>query len=291
MTVQHQSYLELRKDVSEEFARKTLLYNLKSLKKNVRATSRAMKCSPHTVYLAIGKEKKGNLKDSSHRPKSKHPHHLDNDKEQMIIEYRKKTKLGKRRLRYFIFQKEGIDIPESTIGKVIKRNNLQRTKRKRVKRSRASPFCNMAFLFPFQEMQADVKEILDKETLPEEVYRHLKISDLPIFQWTVIDVLTRIRFIAFSYRKDWFCGKAYLQLVIWWIRSFGFYYSLHIQSDGGVEFAASAPGSFKRNLEKVFKPLGVTRSIIRKGHPEDNAFVERSHQTDDQEFYIPYLLL
>ena len=91
-------------------------------------------------------------------------------------------------------------------------------------------------------------------------------------------------------RKTPFCGKAFLQLVIWWIRSFGFYYPLHIQSDGGVEFAASAPGSFKRNLEKVFKPLGVRRSVIRKGHPEDNAFVERSHQTDDQEFYIPYLL-
>jgi len=53
----------------------------------------------------------------------------------MIIEYRKKTKLGKRRLRYFIFEEEGINIPESTIGKVIKRNNLQRKKRKRVKRS------------------------------------------------------------------------------------------------------------------------------------------------------------
>jgi len=78
--------------------------------------------------------------------------------------------------------------------------------------------------------------------------------------------------------------------VIWWIRSFGFYYPLHIQSDGGVEFAASVPGSFKRNPERVFKPLGVTRSVIRKGHPEDNVFVERSHRTDDQEFYIPYLL-
>ena len=127
MSIQHQSYLELKKDTGEEFARKTILYNLESFNKNIRATARAMKCSPHTVYLAIGKEKKGNLKDSSHRPKSKHPHHLDNDKEQMIIEYRKKTKLGKRRLRYFIFQKEGIENLESTIGKVIKRNNLQRT--------------------------------------------------------------------------------------------------------------------------------------------------------------------
>ena len=149
----------------------------------------------------------------------------------------------------------------------------------------------MENLFPFQELQADLKEILDKGTLPKEVYSHLKAQDLPIFQWTVIDVLTRIRFLAFSYKKDWFCGKAFLQLTIWWIRSFGFYYPIHIRTDGGVEFAASSPGSFKRNLESVFKPLGVRRSVIRKRHPEDNGFVERSHQTDDQEFYIPYLLM
>jgi len=67
----------------------------------------------------------------------------------MIIDYRKKTKLGKRRLRYFIFQKEGVDIPESSIGKVIKRNNLVRKKRKRVKRPRASPSYDMENLFPF----------------------------------------------------------------------------------------------------------------------------------------------
>jgi len=68
----------------------------------------------------------------------------------------------------------------------------------------------MEFLFSFQELQADVKEILDKETPPKEVYSYLAESNLPIFQWTVIDVLTLVRFIAFSYRKDWFCGKAYL---------------------------------------------------------------------------------
>ena len=145
-----------------------------------------MKCSAHTVYLALEKQKKGNLKDSSHRPKSKHPRYIEEEKEQIIIEYGKKTKLGKRRLRYYIFQKEGINIAESTIGKVIKRAHLERKRRKRVKRSRASPFYDMQFLFPFQEMQVDVKEIMDKETLPKEVYRHLETTNLPLFQWTVI---------------------------------------------------------------------------------------------------------
>ncbi len=55
MSIQHQSYLELKKDVGEEFTRKTILYNLESLKNNIRATARAMKCSAHTVYLALEK--------------------------------------------------------------------------------------------------------------------------------------------------------------------------------------------------------------------------------------------
>ena len=61
MTVQHQSYLELKKDTGEEFARKALLYNLKFLKNNVRATARAIKCSAHTVYLALKKDKERKL--------------------------------------------------------------------------------------------------------------------------------------------------------------------------------------------------------------------------------------
>lgn len=239
---------------------------------------RVMRCSPHTVYRAIRKRDEGDLKDTPHKPKRKHPHHLEDEKESMIVEYRKKTKLGKRRLRYFIFQKEGVNIPESTIGKVVKRHRLQRKKRKRVKRSRASPSYCFEKLFPFQELQVDVKQILDKGTLPDTVYRYLKASNLPLFQWTAIDVLTRIRFLSFSYKKDSFSGKAFLQLAIWWIRSFGFHHPIHIQTDGGQEFAASSPGSFERNLEDVFKPLGVRRSVIRKGHPEDNAFVERSQK-------------
>jgi len=114
----------------------------------------------------------------------------------MIIDYRKKMGLGKRRLRYYIFQREGIAIPESTIGKVIRRSGLPQ-RRKRVRRHHHAPKYDMESLFPFQELQVDVKEILDKRTLPRQVYAYLKSSGLPIYQWTAIDVRTRIRFKAF----------------------------------------------------------------------------------------------
>ena len=183
--------------------------------------------SSHTVYLALKKEKENNLKDSSHRPKRKHPNHLPEEIENIIIHYRKKTGFGKRRLSYHIYDKEKIYIPESTIGKVLKRRNLVRKKR-RIKRKRTKRY-NWDALYPFQFLQVDVKEILDSGTLPSHIYKHLERSDLPIYQWTAIDVLTRIRFIAYSYKKDWLCGKAFCQMIIWWIRSFGFSHHITIQ--------------------------------------------------------------
>jgi hypothetical protein len=65
---------------------------------------------------------------------------------------------------------------------------------------------------------------------------------------------------------------------------------LTIWTDGGVEFNSARSEAFQRTCKEFWEPLGVKRKIIRKGHPEDNPFVERSHQTDDYEFYIPHLL-
>ena len=60
------------------------------------------------------------------RAKRKHPNYLPEEIENIIIHYRKKTGFGKRRLNYHIYDKEKIYIPESTIGKLLKRRNLVR---------------------------------------------------------------------------------------------------------------------------------------------------------------------
>ncbi len=123
----------------------------------------------HTVYRAIRKRDEGDFKNTSHKAKSKYPRHIEEEKEQMVVEYRKKTELGKGRLRYYIFQKEGVNISESTIGKVIKRAGPERKRRRRLARSCASPSYCFEKLFLFKEMQVAVKEMLDKETLTKEV--------------------------------------------------------------------------------------------------------------------------
>jgi len=291
MTILSQSYSEIKNQTNVVFARKILLENLQMHDNNVTETAKAMRCSRGTVYLAQEKKKLKNMKDSSHIPKSKHPRHTAKWKEDIVIEYRSKTKFGKRRLRTTLYREEKLCLPESTIGKIILRHPELINKRpKRVKRSDRPPRYDFDKLLPFQQMEVDLKEILDKKALPPNIYNYLKNSNLPVYQWTAIDVLTRIRFLAWSREKTWTNGRAFMLYVIWWIRSFGITYNVNFQTDGGVEFSASKFGAWVRAIKDIWEPINVSRSIIRKGHPEDNPFVERSHRTDDEEFYIPHLL-
>lgn len=171
---------------------------------NIKETARAMRCSRGTIYLAIEKEKIRDLTDCSHIPKSKHPNHTAGWKEDIVVYYRKKMKIGKRRLRLLIYSQEKLLLPESTIGKIISRHpKLKKKKTKRIPRSKRPPRYDFDKLLPFQQMEIDLKEILDKKTLPRNIYNHLKNSTLPVYQWTVIDVLTRIRFLAWSLAKTW----------------------------------------------------------------------------------------
>ncbi len=49
----------------------------------------------------------------------------------------------------------------------------------------------------------DTKEITDKRTLPKEIYEYILNSDfIPKWQWTIIEPVTRIRFLAWSYSRN-----------------------------------------------------------------------------------------
>jgi hypothetical protein len=44
------------------------------------------------------------------------------------------------------------------------------------------------------------------------------------------------------------------------------------------------------DLRKLLSGFGCRVIQNHKGHPEENAHLERSHRTDDEEFYIPRVL-
>jgi len=290
MIILSQTYFMLKKETGTEFARKVLLENLRRNEGNVKKTAKEMGCSRNTIYLALKKEKESDLTDKPHTPKSFHPKTTKKEIVDLIVKRRKETGFGKRRLRWYIAEKDNILIPESTIGKILKEKRLTR-KKKRVKREYHLIKYQWERILPFENLEIDTKEILDKRTLPKDVYEYLLKSDfIPKYQWTAIEPKTRIRLLSWSFNKDWSCGQVFLKMVVWWLRLFGFRKKIILWSDGGTEFQASMRKAFERANECFFEPLGIERKIIRKGHPEDNPFVERSHQTDDFEFYIPHLL-
>ena len=285
-----QPYILLKKETGAEFARKTLLENLRINQGNVRKTAQDMDCSRNTVYLVLAKEKSDCLTDESHRPKTSHPRTTLPEIADLIAKRRKETGFGKRRLRRHLISKDSLVIPESTIGKIMRVKGLARKKR-RVRREYHQIKYLWDKILPFEQLEMDTKEILDKDTLPKEIYGHVLSSDfIPKWQWTVIDPATRIRFLAWSYSRDWSNGQVFGKMVVWLLRLFGFNQRIIAWSDGGVEFNATQPGSFERSCSDFWNPLGVERKIIRKGHPEDDPFVERSHQTDEYELYLPWLL-
>jgi len=243
----------------------------------VSQIARLWSFSPNTIRLAIEKEKKGDLKDDSRAPHfvwNKTPSEI----EDKVANLRKETGFGKRRIA------RDLGLPEGTIRNILSRLKIP-TKRYRSFSGQRRKSYDLEKIAPFEELQMDVKEILDKKGLPKEIYQHFQRVKLPLYQWTCIDVKTRIRFLALSFSNSWTAGRVFVATIIWWLRTFGILGKIHIQHDGGKEFSALQEKSFKRAQQCFFDLLGVTRSLIRKRHAEDNAYVERSHRTDDEEFY------
>jgi hypothetical protein len=185
MTIIYQSYATLKKETSPEFARSVLLEDLRRNKSNIERTAREMRCSKNTVYLAISKQKENDLADKPHIPKTAHPRSTSQEIIDLVVRRREETGFGKRRLRWYIASRDGILIPESTVGKIFKYKELSRRK-KRVRREYHRIKYRWDKILPFEQMEMDTKEILDKSTLPEETYQYVKKSDfIPKYQWTI----------------------------------------------------------------------------------------------------------
>lgn len=85
-------------------------------------------------------------------------------------------------------------------------------------------------------------------------------------------------------------GIAFAVLLILWLRKWRITELLHWQTDWGEEFGGSNPKKIKELNDKYYLPLNARLNRIPKGKKEYNGRVERSHRTDDEEFYLPFIL-
>ena len=114
---------------------------------------------------------------------------------------------------------------------------------------------------------------------------HLDKFNIPNYQWGAMDVNSRFKLIAYSKEKTWTNGLCFYLWVISWIRSHGITSEIVFTVDHGEEFGGKSWMKVQE-LRKLILAFGCRLIQNRKGHPEDNSQLERSHRTDDEEFYI-----
>jgi len=139
---------------------------------------------------------------------------------------------------------------------------------------------------PFEIVQMDVKHIRDQKALSKEQIIHLDRYRIPNYQWGALDVNSRFKLIAYSREKSWTNGLCWYLWVISWLRSHGVKAQIVFTVDNGEEFGGKSWMKVKE-LRKLISGFGCRLIQNHKGHAEENAHLERSHRTDDEEFYIP----
>jgi putative transposase len=272
--------------IDETLARRMLLEVYQDCGANVSRTARELCCSRNTVRKWVRRHRDNlGLQGRSRRPRNC-PRQTPPDLERLVVKERKKTNFGRVRLAHRLHRRHGVTLSPHTVRNILRRHRLSQPQKKRGK-FRAITTHDWQSLYPLQHFQIDLKHILDLKSLPIEVYKHLRSHKLPPYQWTAIDPVTRTKFLAYSFQKSFTNGLALLLLVHLWLRAFGFFHTLYFQTDWGEEFGGKSLRKLQRLQKLVFDPANVQLKRIRKGCWKDNAYVERTHRTDDEEFHAP----
>lgn len=240
-------------------------------------------------YIPAEKIQKGLfdfLKNKSRKPKSNKRCFTDEEEKEIVKRYFPCRYGPKRMAKHLI--REGLDPSIYTLSKLkgLYKRKKWETKKIRTKNGERRRLYEYAQIGAFERLQYDTKEITDKHALPSDIYEKFsKNPSLPVYQWTIVDTKTRIRFLAWSHSLSSLFGLKFLEIVVFWLRSWGIHTKIQVQFDGGSEFCSAS----KRKLEKWnqhFSPWGVT-VYDTDGVKWKQNLVERTHRIDDEEFYCP----
>ena len=282
-------YKQLRK-INPEAARRAVIEYLKTNNNNISEAALVFGINRSVVYDIIRKGAEGNLKDRSRIPKHQ-PRKTSAAIEDKVIEVKNKSRFGPERLSLYLKRHEGISIPPGTVRHVIRRNkkrinyHLSSHRARKEKRE----FVDWYSAKPFEIVQMDLKYIRDHKALSREQILHLNRCNIVNYQWSALDVNSRFKLIAYSREKSWTNGLCWYLWVISWLRSHGVNSMIVFTVDNGEEFGGKSWMKVTE-LRKLIHGFGCRLIQNHKGHCEENAHVERSHRTDDDEFYIPRVM-
>lgn len=202
-----------------------------------------------------------------------HPNELPIRIKEEIISLRKKEGVCSLKLSWKL-KKKGIIVPESTISKVIKRENLTRKYRKR----------KVKYVYVKAKRQAGELIEIDVKYVPG------RIAGRRYYQYTAIDTASRWRYLAVYEEQSTTNSILFLQDVI-----SRFPYTIQaIKTDNGSVFTNYYLGTNKRSdmsvktihsLDIFCRENNIVHYLIDPGKPAQNGTVERSHREDQQKFY------
>ncbi|WP_312193841.1 IS481 family transposase [Empedobacter sp.] len=179
-----------------------------------------------------------------------------------VLELRKEHKLGTWRIKWYLERYHDILISESSVYRILKRNNVARLDRKVTRRAMHS--IRYEKETPGHQVQIDVKFL---------IFHDVNRTKIKRFQYTAIDDSTRIRALKIYEKHNQLSSIDFINYVV---EKFPFIINT-IQTDNGHEFQSK----FHWHVQD----LGMRHRFIKVGTPQLNGKVERSHLTDKKEFY------
>lgn len=179
-----------------------------------------------------------------------------------ILELRQSYQLGALRIMYYLKRYHDIQISESTVSRVLRAHKVSRLPKTAPKRALHPK--RYAKSVPGHHVQVDVKFLKFKDQQGRTVKR---------YQYTAIDDATRIRALQIYDKHN---QNNAIQFIDYVIDKFPFRIST-IRTDRGHEFQAR----FHWHVEDQ----GMQHVYIKPRTPQHNGKVERSHLTDQTEFY------
>lgn len=212
------------------------------------------------------------LKNRTTRPKTQ-PNETPIRLKERVVEIRKETKKCALKLKWQL-EKEGIQIHERTIGKILKNEGLVR--KYRIKRVKYKYIKTQ--LRPGELIEIDVK------------YVPSKLDGKRYFQYTAIDCASRWRYIAIYDNQSNYNAITFLKIVI---KKFP-YKILAVKTDNHATFTNRYVGYLKstdplnpklHDLDVFCGQQGIVHYLIDPGKPQQNGKVERSHRSDQESFY------
>jgi transposase InsO family protein len=205
------------------------------------------------------------LNDKSRKPKKERTPTTSPDTVAAVVKVRRQYPAWSKYKLQALLKKESVFVSPSTIGRILKRRGLidqkvSMRKRKSAFHPRARYPHGFKISHPGDMIQIDTKYIM-------------LVGGRKLYQFTAIDVLSKMRVLAVYPSRSSRNGKKFLELCF---QSFPFPVKA-IQTDNGSEFLKEFHGFCETKK--------IPHYFIYPRHPKQNSYVESSHSADEREFY------